>query len=142
MSRIYRTLPPAGTKLGLAFSGGLDTRAAVAWLAAQGLEVHSYTADLAQPDEARPADIPPIALEHGSKGARLVDCREALVREGIVAIQCGAFHIASAGRKYFNTTPLGRAVTATAIVRAMREDDVHVFGDGSTHKGNDIQRFY
>ena len=142
MSRIYRTLPPPGTRLGIAFSGGLDTRCAVAWLARNGMKVHCYTADLAQPDEADPATIPPIALEHGAVAARLIDCREALVREGIVAIQCGAFHLSSGCKKYFNTTPLGRAVTTTAIIRAMREDDVHVFGDGSTHKGNDIQRFY
>jgi len=142
MSRIYRSLPPAGTRLGIAFSGGLDTRCAVAWLAEQGLDVYAYTADLAQPDEANPADIPPIAMTHGAKAARLVDCREAMAREGIVALQCGAFHLSTAGRKYFNTTPLGRAVTTTAIVRAMKEDGVHVFGDGSTHKGNDIQRFY
>ncbi|MCC7000457.1 MAG: argininosuccinate synthase [Deltaproteobacteria bacterium] len=142
MSRIYRSLPPKGTPLGIAFSGGLDTRCAVAWLAEQGMQVHAYTADLAQPDEKNPADIPPIALEHGAVKARLIDCREAMVREGIAAIQCGAFHLGTAGKKYFNTTPLGRAVTSTAIVRAMLEDDVHVFGDGSTHKGNDIQRFY
>jgi argininosuccinate synthase len=142
MSRIYRTLPPKGTRLGIAFSGGLDTRCAVAWLSEQGLEVHAYTADLAQPDEANPADIPPVALEHGAAKARLIDCREAMVREGLVALQCGAFHLSSGGKKYFNTTPLGRAVTTTAIIRAMREDGVHVFGDGSTHKGNDIQRFY
>ncbi|NJM90785.1 MAG: argininosuccinate synthase [Myxococcales bacterium] len=135
-------LPPAGTKLGIAFSGGLDTRCAVAWLHEQGMAVHGYTADLAQPDEANPADIPPIALAHGAVAARLVDCREAMAREGLFALQCGAFHLASGGKKYFNTTPLGRAVTTTAIVRAMREDGVHVFGDGSTHKGNDIQRFY
>ena len=142
MSRIYRSLPPAGTRIGLAFSGGLDTRAAVAWMSRQGLDVYAYTANLAQPDEKNPADIPPIAMQHGAKVARLVDCQEAMVREGIIAIQCGAFHLAMAGKKYFNTTPLGRAVTATAIVRAMREDNVNVFGDGSTHKGNDIQRFY
>jgi argininosuccinate synthase len=142
MSRIYKSLPPKGTALGIAFSGGLDTRCAVAWLAEQGLAVHAYTADLAQPDEASPADIPPIALQHGAVKARLIDCREAMVREGITAVQCGAFHLSSGGKKYFNTTPLGRAVTTTAIVRAMREDGVHVFGDGSTHKGNDIQRFY
>jgi argininosuccinate synthase len=142
MSRIYRQLPPKGTRLGIAFSGGLDTRCAVAWLAEKGLEVYSYTADLAQPDEANPADIPPVAIEHGAVKARLIDCREAMVREGLIAIQCGAFHLSSGGKKYFNTTPLGRAVTTTAIVRAMREDGVHVFGDGSTHKGNDIQRFY
>ncbi|WP_437730295.1 argininosuccinate synthase [Sorangium sp. So ce1335] len=142
MSRIFRSLPPAGTHLGIAFSGGLDTRCAVAWLARNGLKVHAYTADLAQPDEDSPGDIPPIALQHGAVSAKLVDCREALVREGILAIQCGAFHLSTGGKKYFNTTPLGRAVTTTAIVRAMRDDDVHVFGDGSTHKGNDIQRFY
>lgn len=142
MSRIYRKLPPEGTRIGLAFSGGLDTRAAVAWMSRQGLEVHCYTGDLGQPDEKDVTDIPPQATQHGAKAARLLDCREAMVREGIVAIQCGAFHLSVGGRKYFNTTPLGRAVTTTAIVRAMREDDVHVFGDGSTHKGNDIQRFY
>jgi argininosuccinate synthase len=142
MSRIYRSLPPEGTRLGIAFSGGLDTRCAVAWLARNGQKVFAYTADLAQPDEDNPAAIPAIALEHGAVQARLVDCRDAMVHEGIVAIQCGAFHLASGGKKYFNTTPLGRAVTTTAIIRAMREDDVHVFGDGSTHKGNDIQRFY
>ncbi|AKF04954.1 argininosuccinate synthase [Sandaracinus amylolyticus] len=142
MSRIYRSLPPAGTKIGLAFSGGLDTRAAVAWMSRQGLDVHCYTADLAQPDEKDPREIPPIAMTHGAKLARLLDCREAMVREGLIAIQCGAFHLSVGGKKYFNTTPLGRAVTTTAIVRAMREDGVHVFGDGSTHKGNDIQRFY
>ncbi len=142
MSHLYRSIPPAGTRLGIAFSGGLDTRCAVAWLARQGLEVHCYTADLAQPDEKDPAEIPPVALAHGAKSARLIDCRESLAREGFIAIQCGAFHLVTAGRKYYNTTPLGRAVTTTAIIRAMREDDVHVFGDGSTHKGNDIQRFY
>jgi argininosuccinate synthase len=142
MSRIYRSLPPAGTRLGIAFSGGLDTRCAVAWLSRQSMQVHAYTADLAQPDEDDPTAIPPIALSHGATAARLVDCREALAREGVIAIQCGAFHLSTGGKKYFNTTPLGRAVTATAIIRAMREDGVHVFGDGSTHKGNDIQRFY
>ena len=142
MSRIYKTLPPKGTALGIAFSGGLDTRCAVAWLSEQGMAVHAYTADLAQPDEANPADIPPIALQHGAVKARLLDCREAMVREGLIALQCGAFHLSAGGKKYFNTTPLGRAVTTTAIVRAMREDSVNVFGDGSTHKGNDIQRFY
>ena len=142
MSRIFRTLPPPGTRLGIAFSGGLDTRCAVAWLAEQGLSVHAYTADLAQPDERDPAEIPPLALAHGAASAQLLDCRDAMVQEGIVALQCGAFHLACGGKKYFNTTPLGRAVTTTAIVRAMRADAVHVFGDGSTHKGNDIQRFY
>jgi argininosuccinate synthase len=142
MSRIYRTLPPKGTRLAIAYSGGLDTRCAVAWLSEQGMTVHAYTADLAQPDEANCENIPPTALEHGARAARLVDCKDSLVREGLIAIQCGAFHLAVGGKKYFNTTPLGRAVTTTAIVRAMVDDDVHVFGDGSTHKGNDIQRFY
>ncbi|MFO0612607.1 MAG: argininosuccinate synthase [Polyangiaceae bacterium] len=142
MAHIHRSLPAKGTRIGIAFSGGLDTRAAVAWLSRSGLEVHAYTANLAQPDEADPDAIPAIALAHGAKGARIVDCREAMVREGIAAIQCGAFHLSSGGKKYFNTTPLGRAVTATAIVRAMRADGVDVFSDGSTHKGNDIQRFY
>ena len=142
MSRIYRSLPPRGTRLAIAYSGGLDTRCAVAWLSEQGMAVHAYTADLAQPDEANCEDIPPSALEHGAKAARLIDCKDSLVREGLIAIQCGAFHLAVGGKKYFNTTPLGRAVTTTAIVRAMVDDDVHVFGDGSTHKGNDIQRFY
>ena len=142
MSRIHRSLPAKGTRIGIAFSGGLDTRCAVAWLARSGLEVHAYTADLAQPDEANVADIPPIAIAHGAKSAKMIDCRHAMVKEGIVALQCGAFHLATAGRRYFNTTPLGRAVTTTAIIRAMRDDGVNVFGDGSTHKGNDIQRFY
>ncbi|MGD0677017.1 MAG: argininosuccinate synthase [Polyangiaceae bacterium] len=142
MSRIHRTLPPQGTRIGIAFSGGLDTRCAVAWMSRQGLDVYAYTADLAQPDETNVSDIPPVATSHGAKRARLVDCREALVREGFVAIQCGAFHLSSGGKKYFNTTPLGRAVTTTAIIRAMREDGVNVFSDGSTHKGNDIQRFF
>src|SRR5216684_2946991 len=142
MSRIYRSLPPAGTKLGIAFSGGLDTRTAVAWLSRQGMQVHAYTADLAQPDEKNPADIPAIATAHGAREARLVDCREALAREGMIALQCGAFNLSTAGKKYFNTTPLGRAVVGTALVKAMQKDGVHVFGDGSTHKGNDIQRFY
>jgi argininosuccinate synthase len=142
MSRIYRQLPPKGTPIGLAFSGGLDTRAAVAWMTKKGMDVFAYTADLAQPDEKNPNDIPPIAIKHGAKAAKLIDCKDALAREGLTAIQCGAFHLSVGGRRYFNTTPLGRAVTATAIVRAMKEDGVHVFGDGSTHRGNDIQRFY
>jgi argininosuccinate synthase len=142
MSRIHRSLPPKGSRIGIAYSGGLDTRCAVAWFARSGLEVYAYTANLAQPDEADPADIPPTALKHGAKAAGLVDCRDALVREGLIAIQCGAFHLHTAGRKYYNTTPLGRAVTTTAIVRAMQQDGVNIFSDGSTHKGNDIQRFY
>lgn len=142
MSRIYRSLPPKGSRIGIAYSGGLDTRTAVAWLAEQGMEVFAYTADLAQPDEDNVADIPPGATAHGARAARLLDCREALAREGVLAIQCGAFHLSTGGRRYFNTTPLGRAVTTTAIIKAMKADNVHIFGDGSTHKGNDIQRFY
>jgi argininosuccinate synthase len=142
MGRIHHALPPKGTRIGIAFSGGLDTRTAVAWMSKQGLDVYAYTADLAQPDEKNPKDIPPIALAHGAREARLIDCREALVREGITAVQCGAFHLSTGGKRYFNTTPLGRAVTTTAIIRAMREDGVDVFSDGSTHKGNDIQRFF
>jgi len=142
MGRIFRSLPPSGTKIGIAFSGGLDTRCAVAWLAEQGRQVHAYTADLAQPDEKSPADIPGVALSHGAVAAKIIDCRESLAKEGVVALQCGAFHLSTAGKRYFNTTPLGRASTTTAIVAQMKEDGVHVFGDGSTHKGNDIQRFY
>src|SRR4051812_11400448 len=104
MSRIFRSLPPKGTRLAIAYSGGLDTRCAVAWLAAQGMAVYAYTADLAQPDEANANDIPPSALEHGAVSARLIDCKDALVREGLVAIQCGAFHLSVGGKKYFNTT--------------------------------------
>jgi argininosuccinate synthase len=142
MARIFRKLPSAGESVAIAFSGGLDTRCAVAWLTARGLKVHAYTADLAQPDERDVRDIPKEALRHGAVAARLIDCRESMAKEGIIALQCGAFHLSTAGKKYFNTTPLGRAVTATAIVRAMREDKVGIFGDGSTHKGNDIHRFY
>ncbi|AKV01970.1 Argininosuccinate synthase [Labilithrix luteola] len=142
MARIFRKLPDKGESIAIAFSGGLDTRTAVAWLNAKGLKVHAYTADLAQPDEKDVRDVPKEALRHGAVNARLLDCREPMAREGIIALQCGAFHLSTAGRKYYNTTPLGRAVTGTAIVRAMREDGVAIFGDGSTHKGNDIQRFY
>jgi argininosuccinate synthase len=142
MARIFRTLPEKGQSIAIAFSGGLDTRCAVAWLTRRGLVVHAYTADLAQPDEKDVSDIPKEATRHGAVSARVLDCREAIAREGIIALQCGAFHLSTAGRKYFNTTPLGRAVTGTAIARAMREDGVGIFGDGSTHKGNDIQRFY
>lgn len=142
MSTIFRNLPPEGSRIGIAFSGGLDTRAAVAWLSRNGMEVYAYTADLAQPDENNVADIPPSAVQHGAAKARLVDCRETLVREGLLAVQCGAFHLSCGGRKYYNTTPLGRAVTTTALVAAMRADGVNIFGDGSTHRGNDIQRFY
>jgi argininosuccinate synthase len=142
MARIFRTLPEKGQSIAIAFSGGLDTRCAVAWLTRRGLVVHAYTADLGQPDEKDVNDVPKEALRHGAVAARLLDCREAIAREGIIALQCGAFHLATAGRKYFNTTPLGRAVTGTAIARAMKEDGVGIFSDGSTHKGNDIQRFF
>jgi argininosuccinate synthase len=142
MNRILRALPPPGEALAIAFSGGLDTRCAVAWMARRGVHVHAYTADLGQPDEDDVREVPKEALRHGATAARLVDCREALATEGLVALQCGAFHLGVGGKKYFNTTPLGRAVTGTAIVRAMREDGVAIFGDGSTHKGNDIQRFF
>jgi len=142
MGRIYRSLPDQGTRVGIAYSGGLDTRTAVAWLSRQGLSVHAYTADLAQPDETDVASIPKGALEHGAVAARVLDCRAAIAAEGLIALQCGAFHVTTGGKKYFNTTPLGRAVTATHIIRAMREDGVNVFGDGSTHRGNDIERFF
>lgn len=142
MNRIFRELPPRGTKVGLAFSGGLDTRTAVAWMAREGISVYAYTADLAQPDEKKVANIPKIALTHGAKAAKLVDCKAALAEEGLSAIACCAFHLSTGGRRYFNTTPLGRVVTSTGLVEAMAADDVHVFGDGSTHRGNDIQRFF
>ena len=142
MGRIHQNLPPPGTAIAIAFSGGLDTRTAVAWLNAKGLPVYAYTANLAQPDESDLRSIPDIACEYGAKSAVLLDCQQELVKEGFLALQCGAFHIHSAGRKYFNTTPLGRAVTTIAIIRAMRRDKVNVFSDGSTYKGNDILRFY
>ena len=133
---------PIGERVGIAFSGGLDTSAAVHWMRAHGAKPCAYTADLGQPDEADPAAIPAKALTLGAEIARLVDCRAALVAEGLAALQCAAFHITTAGATYFNTTPLGRAVTGTMLVRAMREDGVDIWGDGSTHKGNDIERFY
>ncbi|MFO0509518.1 MAG: argininosuccinate synthase, partial [Gammaproteobacteria bacterium] len=133
---------PVGERVGIAFSGGLDTSAAVHWMRVRGAKPCAYTADLGQPDETDVAAIPAKALTLGAEIARLVDCRAALVAEGIVALQCGAFHITTAGATYFNTTPLGRAVTGTMLVRAMREDGVDIWGDGSTHKGNDIERFY
>ncbi|MCB1170184.1 MAG: argininosuccinate synthase [Leptospiraceae bacterium] len=142
MARILKTLPEPGTKIAIAYSGGLDTRTAVAWMNEKGLKVYCYTADLAQPDETDVQSIPEGAMEHGAASAQLLDCKEALAREGITAIQCGAFHIQSGGLKYFNTTPLGRAVTTLSIVRAMKQDRVNIFGDGSTHRGNDIQRFF
>lgn len=133
---------PVGEKVGIAFSGGLDTSAALLWMKLKGAKPHAYTANLGQPDETDYDAIPKKALAFGAEGARLVDCRPQLAYEGIAAIQCGAFHISTAGNTYFNTTPLGRAVTGTMLVAAMKEDDVHIWGDGSTFKGNDIERFY
>jgi argininosuccinate synthase len=133
---------PAGEKVGIAFSGGLDTSAALHWMRQKGAIPYAYTANLGQPDETDYDEIPRRALQYGAEKARLIDCREQLVTEGIAALQCGAFHISTAGVPYFNTTPLGRAVTGTMLVVAMKEDDVHIWGDGSTFKGNDIERFY
>ncbi len=133
---------PAGERVGIAFSGGLDTSAALHWMRQKGAIPFAYTANLGQPDEPDYDAIPRKALEYGAEKARLVDCRRQLVNEGIAALQCGAFHITTAGVPYFNTTPLGRAVTGTLLVSAMQEDDVHIWGDGSTYKGNDIERFY
>ena len=133
---------PAGQKVGIAFSGGLDTSAALHWMRAKGAVPYAYTANLGQPDEPDYDEIPRKALEYGAEQARLIDCRAQLVAEGIAALQCGAFHISTAGVPYFNTTPIGRAVTGTMLVVAMKQDDVHIWGDGSTFKGNDIERFY
>lgn len=133
---------PTGERVGIAFSGGLDTSAAVHWMRARGALPCAYTAHLGQPDEDDYEAIPRKALALGAVHARLIDCRTQLVAEGLAALQCGAFHISTAGATYFNTTPLGRAVTGTLLVRAMREDGVDIWGDGSTHKGNDIERFY
>jgi len=133
---------PVGERVGIAFSGGLDTSAAVAWMRSKGAIPYCYTADLGQPDEPDLAGVPDRARLYGAHEARLVDCRSELVREGLIALQCGAFHISTAGKTYFNTTPLGRAVTGTLLVRAMHGDGVDIWGDGSTYKGNDIERFY
>jgi len=133
---------PSGEKVGIAFSGGLDTSAALHWMRAKGAIPFAYTANLGQPDETDYDSIPRRALEYGAERARLIDCRAQLVAEGLAVLQCGAFHISTAGVPYFNTTPIGRAVTGTMLVGAMREDDVHIWGDGSTYKGNDIERFY
>ncbi|WP_343632504.1 argininosuccinate synthase [Roseateles sp.] len=133
---------PSGERVGIAFSGGLDTSAAVHWMRAKGAIPCAYTANLGQPDESDYDEIPRKAKAYGAEIARLIDCRAQLVAEGIAAIQCGAFHIKSGGATYFNTTPLGRAVTGTALVVAMRDDGVNIWGDGSTFKGNDIERFY
>jgi argininosuccinate synthase len=141
MGKVLQSLP-VGEKVGIAFSGGLDTSAAVAWMREKGAIPYCYTADLGQPDEDDIDAIPRKALEYGAEAGRLIDCRDALVKEGLVALQCGAFHITTAGKTYFNTTPLGRAVTGTLLVQAMAEDGVDIWGDGSTYKGNDIERFY
>jgi argininosuccinate synthase len=141
MSNVLMSLP-AGERVGIAFSGGLDTSAAVAWMREGGAIPYAYTADLGQYDEPDLSGVPARATTYGAEAARLIDCRAELVREGLMALQCGAFHITTAGRTYFNTTPLGRAVTGTLLVRAMLADGVDIWGDGSTYKGNDIERFY
>jgi argininosuccinate synthase len=141
MSKVLAKLP-VGERVGIAFSGGLDTSVAVAWMRNNGAIPFTYTADLGQYDEPDIASVPGRAKEYGAEGSRLVDCKQALVEEGFAALACGAFHIRSGGKTYFNTTPLGRAVTGTLLVRAMLEDNVSIWGDGSTYKGNDIERFY
>src|ERR1700709_1757330 len=141
MSVILETLP-LGQKVGIAFSGGLDTSAALHWMKQKGALPYAYTANLGQPDETDYDEIPRKALEYGAEKARLIACRAPLVREGIAALQSGAFHITTGGVTYFNTPPRGRAVPGTMLVTAMREDDVNIWGDGSTFKGNDIERFY
>ncbi|ARP77262.1 MULTISPECIES: argininosuccinate synthase [Bordetella] len=133
---------PTGQKVGIAFSGGLDTSAALLWMRQKGAVPYAYTANLGQPDEPDYDEIPRRAMQYGAEAARLVDCRAQLVAEGIAALQAGAFHISTAGLTYFNTTPIGRAVTGTMLVAAMKEDGVNIWGDGSTFKGNDIERFY
>ena len=141
MSTILQSLP-TGQKVGIAFSGGLDTSAALLWMKKKGAQPYAYTANLGQPDEPDYDEIPRKALAYGAEKARLVDCRQQLVAEGIAALQANAFHISTGGVTYFNTTPLGRAVTGTMLVAAMKEDDVNIWGDGSTFKGNVIERFY
>ena len=141
MSTILQSVP-AGRKVGIAFSGGLDTSAALHWMRAKGAVPYAYTANLGQPDETDYEDIPRRAKQYGAEQARLIDCRAQLVAEGLAALQAGAFHISTAGVQYFNTTPIGRAVTGTMLVAAMKQDDVNIWGDGSTFKGNDIERFY
>jgi argininosuccinate synthase len=141
MSRILQDLP-VGEKVGIAFSGGLDTSVAVNWMRERGAVPYCYTGLLGQYDEDDVEGIPGRAKEYGAEEARIIDCRTEMVQEGLVALQCGAFHITSAGKTYFNTTPIGRAVTGTLLVRAMAEDGVDIWGDGSTYKGNDIERFY
>ena len=142
MSQTILQSVPVGQKVGIAFSGGLDTSAALRWMKNKGALPYAYTANLGQPDEKDYEAIPRRAMEYGAENARLIDCRPQLVNEGIAAIQSGAFHISTGGQLYFNTTPIGRAVTGTMLVAAMREDGVHIWGDGSTYKGNDIERFY
>ena len=141
MSHILQSLP-TGERVGIAFSGGLDTSAALHWMRAKGAIPYAYTANLGQPDEPDYDEIPRRAMQYGAERARLIDCRAELVSEGLSVLQCGAFHISTAGLPYFNTTPIGRAVTGTLLVAAMKDDDVHIWGDGSTFKGNDIERFY
>jgi argininosuccinate synthase len=141
VANILQSLP-VGERVGIAFSGGLDTSAALHWMRERGAIPYAYTANLGQPDELDYDEIPRRALQYGAEKARLIECRRQLVSEGLAALQCGAFHISTAGTTYFNTTPIGRAVTGTMLVAAMREDDVHIWGDGSTFKGNDIERFY
>ena len=141
MSKVLASLP-VGERVGIAFSGGLDTSVAVAWMREKGAIPCTYTADLGQYDESDIDSVPVRAKEYGAEISRLVDCKASLVEEGLAAIACGAFHIRSGGKQYFNTTPLGRAVTVTLLVRAMLEDNVGIWGDGSTYKGNDIERFY
>jgi len=141
MSKVLTSLP-VGERVGIAFSGGLDTSAAVAWMREKGAVPYCYTADLGQQDEDDLPGVPARAQQYGAEVGRLIDCRTELVHEGLVALQCGAFHITTAGKTYFNTTPLGRAVTGTLLVRAMQDDGVDIWGDGSTYKGNDIERFY
>ena len=141
MSKVLASLP-VGEKVGIAFSGGLDTSVAVAWMREKGAIPCTYTADLGQYDETDIDSVPVRAKEYGAEISRLVDCKSSLVEEGLAAIACGAFHIRSGGKQYFNTTPLGRAVTGTLLVRAMLQDKVEIWGDGSTYKGNDIERFY
>lgn len=133
---------PVDQKVGIAFSGGLDTSAALHWMKLKGALPYAYTANLGQPDESDYDEIPRKAMEYGAEKARLIDCRQQLAAEGLAALQSGAFHISTAGVTYFNTTPIGRAVTGTMLVAAMKEDDVNIWGDGSTFKGNDIERFY
>lgn len=142
MSQTILQSVPVGEKVGIAFSGGLDTSAALRWMKNKGALPYAYTANLGQPDETDYEAIPKRAMMYGAENARLVDCREQLVNEGIAAIQSGAFHISTGGQLYFNTTPIGRAVTGTMLVAAMRADGVNIWGDGSTYKGNDIERFY